>query len=78
MFNRNLGAKCFALNLGHYIIVLNLLPLPNFFAGKEQKMALDLAFSIADYAIFGIMLFISFGIGVYHASKSSKVRSKLL
>ena len=35
-------------------------------------MALDLAFSIADYAIFGIMLFISFGIGVYHASKSSK------
>ena len=35
-------------------------------------MALNLAFSVADYAIFGIMLFISFGIGVYHASKSSK------
>jgi hypothetical protein len=35
-------------------------------------MALDLAFSIADYAIFGLMLIISFGIGVYHALKSSK------
>ena len=34
-------------------------------------MALDLAFSVADYAIFGIMLLISFGIGVYYASKSS-------
>jgi Na+/proline symporter len=42
------------------------------FAGKIREMALDLAFSVADYAIFGIMLFISFGIGVYHASKSSK------
>ena len=46
--------------------------LHNLFAGKIREMALDLAFSIADYAIFGIMLFISFGIGVYHASKSSK------
>ena len=35
-------------------------------------MALDLSFSIADYAIFGLMLIISFGIGVYHALKSSK------
>lgn len=33
---------------------------------------MELSFSIADYAIFGIMLVISFGIGVYHASKSSK------
>ena len=35
-------------------------------------MALDLSFSIADYAIFGLMLIISFGIGVYHALRSSK------
>ena len=34
-------------------------------------MALDLAFSAADYAIFGVMLLISFGIGIYHAFKSS-------
>ena len=34
-------------------------------------MAHNLAFSIADYAIFGIMLFISFGIGIYHAFRSS-------
>ena len=32
----------------------------------------DLAFSSADYAIFGIMLVVSFGIGLYHSSKSSK------
>ena len=33
---------------------------------------MDLAFSMVDYAIFGIMLFISFGIGVYHATKNTK------
>ena len=33
---------------------------------------MDLAFSVADYAIFGIMLIISFGIGVYHATKNTK------
>ena len=33
---------------------------------------MDLAFSMVDYAIFGIMLIISFGIGVYHATKNTK------
>jgi len=34
--------------------------------------SLNLGFSLVDYAIFGIMLVISFGIGVYHAFISSK------
>ena len=39
---------------------------------------LDLSFTTVDYAVFGIMLVISFGIGVYHAFMSSTTKEGLL
>ena len=39
---------------------------------------LDLSFTTVDYAVFGIMLVISFGIGIYHAFMSSSTKEGLL
>ena len=39
---------------------------------------LELSFTTVDYAVFGIMLVISFGIGIYHAFMSSSTKEGLL
>ena len=49
-----------------------------FFQIVKMANGLDLSFTTVDYAVFGIMLVISFGIGVYHAFMSSTTKEGLL
>ena len=68
----NIGLKVLAKKINHSNV--QILPCNVFFQILilKVKMAngLELSFTTVDYAVFGIMLVISFGIGVYHAFMS--------
>ena len=68
-----------------YIILINttflifdIFTFQYFFQIVKMANGLDLSFTTVDYAVFGIMLVISFGIGVYHAFMSSTTKEGLL